>query len=185
MHRDCDGKIRQIYGISDSKQLKNAQGLWHLTFCTQAVSNGRSSKTDCAEKAFLCEALAKPPPQAIRRSEGQFQKEHGSNKNHTKAYWPLLAWLEWICECDCQRRKIHPKKIHPKIKKFIWTSFFSEQFPLCSWLASQGGRQKFARTFRRSLCKRGVFCISGFWVGFWASRLEWLVNHSPVNLDSE
>ena len=30
----------------------------------------------------------------------------------------------------------------------------------------QRGRQKFARTFHKSSCKRSVFCISGFGVGF-------------------
>ena len=63
-----------------------------------------------------------------------------------------------------------PEKNPLKIKKFIWTSL-SEQFLSGSWLISQEGRQKFARTFRKSSCKRGVFFgVSGFGVGFAASN---------------
>ena len=69
-------------------------------------------------------------------------------------------------QCLFHKRKINPRKTPPKIKKFIWTSF-SEQFPLVSWLVSQGRRQKFARTFRTFSCKRGVlFWYLGIWVGF-------------------
>ena len=72
--------------------------------------------------------------------------------------------------CRSTGRKNPPEKNHPK-KKRIWKSF-SEQLLLSTWLASQGSRQKFTRTFRKSSCERGVFfCISGFWVGFGASTV--------------
>ena len=45
-------------------------------------------------------------------------------------------------------------------KKFIWTSF-SARSPLGSWLVSQGRRQKLARTFRKSSCKRVFFWYFG------------------------
>ena len=62
------------------------------------------------------------------------------------------------------QEKNPPEKKPPKIKKFIWTSF-CEQFPSGSWLASQGRRQKFARTFRKSSRERGVFLV--FWDFGW------------------
>ena len=58
-----------------------------------------------------------------------------------------------------------------KKKKFIWTSF-SEQFPLGSWLVSQGRRQKFARSSRTNSRKRGVLEYFGIWVGFGVSNLK-------------
>ena len=71
----------------------------------------------------------------------------------------------WWCQRqrnENQARKFRggksTRKNPPKIKKFIWTSF-SEQFPLPSWLVSQGGRQKFAQTFRKSSRERGVFWV--------------------------
>ena len=36
---------------------------------------------------------------------------------------------------------------------------------------SQESRATFVWTFRKSSCKRAIFCISGFWVGFWASTI--------------
>ena len=54
---------------------------------------------------------------------------------------------------------------NPPQKKFTWTSF-SEQFSLGSWLVSQGRRQKFAQTFRKSSGKR-YFGYLGMLVGFW------------------
>ena len=59
------------------------------------------------------------------------------------------------------------KKNPPKIRKtFIWSSF-SEQFPLGSWLVSQGRRQNFVWIFRTSSCKRAVFLwYFGIWGGF-------------------
>ena len=50
------------------------------------------------------------------------------------------------------------RKNPPKIKKFTWTSS-SEQFWSGSWFVSQGRGQKFARTFRKSSRKRGVFLV--------------------------
>ena len=42
-----------------------------------------------------------------------------------------------------------PRRIHPKYRSSS-EQVFSERFPLGSWLVSQGRRQKFARTFRKS-----------------------------------
>ena len=56
------------------------------------------------------------------------------------------------------RKKKSTRKNPPKLEKFIWTSF-SEQFPLGPWSVSRGRWQKFARTFRKSSCKRGVFLV--------------------------
>ena len=62
-----------------------------------------------------------------------------------------------------QRRKIHPKKSTQNIKKvhlnkFVWTIFVG--FLSTSWHASQGRRQKFARTLRKSSGKNAL----SFWV---------------------
>ena len=70
-----------------------------------------------------------------------------------------------------------PKKSTQNTKR----TSFSEQFPLGSWLVSQGRGQKLARTFRKSSCKRGVFWgISGFWVGCWASTRDTYIIAKPL-----
>ena len=65
----------------------------------------------------------------------------------------------------------NPPENTPKINKFIWTSV-SEQFPLGSWLVSHGRKQKFARIFRKSSCKRAFFLV--FWDLEWVfGPLQW------------
>ena len=90
-----------------------------------------------------------------------------------------------------QRRKIHPKKstrnkkVH--LNKFFWT--ISVGF--LTRVTGSLGRQKFARTFRKSSRERGVFfgyfawtrCffgISGFGVGFGLSVLKRCVPKTPA-----
>ena len=64
------------------------------------------------------------------------------------------------------------EKIHPKWRKVRWKSF-SEEFPLGSWLVSQGRRQMFARAFRKSSCKHCVFLV---YFGIW----RWVFGPLPV-----
>ena len=99
----------------------------------------------------------------------------GTSRTQTPGYawprpWDVLDRNSYARRLFCCFRKVRARpdnyirggkstrKNPPKIKKFIWTSF-SEQFPLGSWLVSQGRRQKFARTFRKSSCERGVFFV--------------------------
>ena len=90
-------------------------------------------------------------------------------QNYPLANYPLATppnlrnspnlWIRFFCLLNnlcIVRGRRSTRKHPPKIKKFIRTSF-SEQFPLDSWLVSQGSRQKFARTFRKSSHERGVF----------------------------
>ena len=115
-----------------------------------------------------------------------------------KAKWtksaPKIGKTCLLCSAPAQGQRLQLKQTSDatslsrggkstRNKKFIWTSF-SEQFPLGSWLVSQGKTQKFARTFRKSSGKRGVFLVfrdfgwvsrpliialvlSGFWLPQW------------------
>ena len=106
------------------------------------------------------------------RSKSGKEKTH---KHKEICGGPGTGWVPKYCLCvflghslwgrkthkqsppNIQRRKIHPKN-PPKIKKFIWTIFF-QKFSLGSWLVPQERRQKFARTFRKKSCERGVFLV--------------------------
>ena len=57
------------------------------------------------------------------------------------------------------------RKNRPKIKSSS-EQVFSEQLPLGSWLVSQGRRQKFAWSFRKSSRRRAVFCYFVILGGF-------------------
>ena len=73
----------------------------------------------------------------------------------------------WSCTLSSRlSQEENPPEKSTQKTKFIWTSF-SEQFPLGSWLVSQGRRQTFARTFRKSSYKRfwGVFRDLGWVLG--------------------
>ena len=68
-----------------------------------------------------------------------------------------------------QRRKIQPKNIHSKIKKFICTSL-SEQSPLGFLTRVTGKRAKVRANFVEKV--RVFFGILVFWVGFCVSEIE-------------
>ena len=96
-----------------------------------------------------------PSKKGLATSNLQFCIE--LHRNHPSPIYILegvnLRFGGWNClGGKCTRKN------PPQIKKFTWTSF-SEQFPFGSCLVLQGRGQNFARTFRKSSGKHGVFCL--------------------------